>query len=356
MHRLSAAVAVTALATSGARKVETLCKLDTDADAIEDWKEVTLDGDTVLVTGGDSGLGYALAGSLAKRGATVVIVGHNALKTQAAAQNITRDARAAGSKGTAEGFQADFSTFDAVRGFAKEFTAKYSSLKLLFNNAGVAPGILTGGANITAAPTGYESVFQINYLSPFLLTELLLPTMRKTEGARIINTGSTAHYTSCNAIGAPDDCLKDLTYLEGNMKMMPPFGMTYGVSKMANIQHAAGLAQRETKVQAFSVCPGLVSTGLTDKDANWTMECQMMVDMFDVHQGQYCPYTALQGAAVLATSAFAATQNGQWYQRYENCSNTRPVQEHGFTPDLVNAFYENTLKLVGLSGEDSILV
>merc|ERR1712050_483039 len=134
------------------------------------------------------------------------------------------------------------------------------------NNAGI-----SGSGNaVRKTQDGFEEVFEVNYLGHFLLTELMLPTLRRTaaqgEPARIVNTASTA-------VGAPKDCFKDWSYLPTPTDLKPIVyngtaynASTYGISKFAQIQHAAELADREAanNVQAFSLCPGLVVTGMTN--------------------------------------------------------------------------------------------
>merc|ERR1712190_130040 len=118
---------------------------------------------------------------------------------------------------------------------------------------------------------GFESVFETDYLGHFLLTELLLPTLRSSHPARVVNVASSAHETACAAECAPEDCFKDWTYIPTPVSnctpprfIQPPF-TTYGAAKFFNIMHAKALAQREVKhgVEAFSINPGFVATEAT---------------------------------------------------------------------------------------------
>ena len=80
----------------------------------------------------------------------------------------------------------DLSSFESVRAFAKLINETEERLDILVNNAGL-------GGNYRLTEDGYESVFQVNYLSHFLLTLLLLDKMKKSAPSRIVNVSSQAH-------------------------------------------------------------------------------------------------------------------------------------------------------------------
>merc|ERR1712048_1301464 len=127
--------------------------------------------------------------------------------------------------------QIDLGSLESVRKFVAKFVNKFQVLNYLFNNAGI---IANGETD-----DGFEIGFQIDYLGHFLLTELLLPTLRKNKGigpSKVVHTTSIGHYLACKMIGVMDkDCLKDWTYLPP-----PPtkYGITLGIAKFAQIQHA----------------------------------------------------------------------------------------------------------------------
>ena len=84
---------------------------------------------------------------------------------------------------------ADFSALADVRKLAEEFKKKHDRLHLLVNNA----GLLLGKRIVT--PDGLEATFAVNYLSHFLLTFLLLDTLKASAPSRIVNVSSSAHYS-----------------------------------------------------------------------------------------------------------------------------------------------------------------
>lgn len=142
---------------------------------------VCLMGKTVLITGGNSGLGLELAKSLATRGGNIVIAdkddASSTVKTlikETHNPNIFYE-------------NVDFASFKSVRAFAREFKSKFDKLHILINNAGV-------GNLPLITEDGFEGTTQVNYLSHFLLTHLLLDLLLKSGPSRIIYTSSLAAY------------------------------------------------------------------------------------------------------------------------------------------------------------------
>ena len=136
-----------------------------------------------LVTGSTSGLGRELALRLGARGHHVIVHGRNAERGAEVVEAIN-DA----GPGSARFYRADFASLEAVRGFAETLLADYGRIDILINNAGF------GSAPDERLLTedGHEYRFQVNYLSPFLLTHLLLPRIRESAPARIVNVSSGA--------------------------------------------------------------------------------------------------------------------------------------------------------------------
>lgn len=135
---------------------------------------------TILVTGSTDGIGKLTALRLADKGVQVIIHGRNAEKVNKAVIEIK------GKSGSQKikGFTADFSSLKEVRKFAGELKKDYKQIDVLINNAGV------GFADERYSKDGYELRFAVNYLAPFLLTNLLLPEIKKAAPSRIVNVSS----------------------------------------------------------------------------------------------------------------------------------------------------------------------
>ncbi|HEY2375904.1 MAG TPA: SDR family NAD(P)-dependent oxidoreductase [Gemmatimonadaceae bacterium] len=177
-----------------------------------------------LVTGASRGIGQATAAELARRGATVVTVGRDAHSTIAC----------------------DLASFASIRSAAEEINARFPRIQLLVNNAGVQH------LRRTLSGDGLEATLTVNHLAPFLLTHLLLPSLRAGSPSRVVTISS-----SLARWGKIDfDDLQSEHHYNGTR--------AYLQSKLANIMFTASLAERleNTGVSAVCVYPGLVMTDL----------------------------------------------------------------------------------------------
>ena len=184
-------------------------------------------GKTVVVTGANSGIGWAAAREFARRGARVGLVGRDQARLAGVVAELPG----------ARGFQADFASLHSVRALAAQLAEAYPSIDVLCNNA---------GAIVQARQStvdGHERTMQTNHLAPFLLTNLL---RERLAGGRVVNTASDAHEG-----GHLDPARLDSP---GGYR---PFTV-YGTSKQANILFAAEAARRWPEILSFSYHPGVV--------------------------------------------------------------------------------------------------
>lgn len=188
---------------------------------------------TILITGASDGLGAVAARQLAAQGERILLVGRSPEKTANIASELG-----------AEYFIADFTKLDEVRRLAEDVNARVSRIDVLANNAG---GIF-GQRSITA--DGFEKTFQINHLAPFLLTHLLLDSLRAAQGS-VVNTSSIA----ARLYGKLD--LDDLSNERGYTA-----NKAYGDAKLANILFAQGIkANYESQgISSVAFHPGVVAT------------------------------------------------------------------------------------------------
>lgn len=139
---------------------------------------------TVLITGSTDGIGKRAALGLASMGAGVLVHGRSRSKGEATVREIEM---ATGSNKLAY-HNADLSSLAEVRRLADEVAGQHPRLDVLVNNAGIGSG--GRGARREVSVDGYELRFAVNYLAPFLLTHLLLPTLRRSAPSRIVNVSS----------------------------------------------------------------------------------------------------------------------------------------------------------------------
>ena len=141
-------------------------------------------GKTALVTGSTDGLGRVVAKELGALGATVIVHGRNRER----GAEVVSEIEAEGS-GSAVFYRSDFASLDDVRRLADTVLERHDRLDVLINNA----GIWTDGSDTRrTSADGHELVFAVNYLAGFLLTHRLLPLIRRSAPARIVNVSSLA--------------------------------------------------------------------------------------------------------------------------------------------------------------------
>jgi NAD(P)-dependent dehydrogenase (short-subunit alcohol dehydrogenase family) len=140
----------------------------------------------ILITGATDGLGKGVALALAKQGATLLLHGRSREKLDVVCQEIEAETR----NGKLQPYLADLSSLKEVRALAEKLLAEQPHLDQLINNAAVGAGDREKARQRELSADGYELRFAVNYLAPFLLTQLLLPLLRKADSARIINVSS----------------------------------------------------------------------------------------------------------------------------------------------------------------------
>uniref|UniRef100_A0A8C5RXB0 Uncharacterized protein n=1 Tax=Laticauda laticaudata TaxID=8630 RepID=A0A8C5RXB0_LATLA len=204
-----------------------------------------------LFLGGNSGIGKATAVDLARRGARVILACRDKAKGESAVYDIRRVSKARPFLSCFESGNSevilmilDLASLNSVRAFAQSFLASEPRLDILINNAGVFQAGQTAD--------GFDLAFQVNHLSHFLLTHLLLDQLKCCAPSRIVILSSSAHTSAKFNFGT----------LKKPNKWMMKGAESYCNSKLANILHARELAKRleGTNVTCYVVHPGDVNT------------------------------------------------------------------------------------------------
>jgi NAD(P)-dependent dehydrogenase (short-subunit alcohol dehydrogenase family) len=146
-----------------------------------------MDGKTVLVTGSTDGVGRYVAAKLAADGANVLIHGRDRDRAKSLADQIKRQGRR-----EAIFYHADLSSLAGARQLADAVRADHKRLDVFVSNAGI--GSRTEGAERRTGADGYELRFAVNYLSGFLLAQLLLPLLKASAPSRIVNVASLGQH------------------------------------------------------------------------------------------------------------------------------------------------------------------
>lgn len=190
---------------------------------------------TIVLTGASDGIGAAAARQLASSGHRLLLVGRSIEKTTAIAQQTG-----------AEHFIADFARLDDVRTLAQQIADRVGDggIDVLANNAG---GIF---GDRTPTVDGFEKTIQVNHLAPFLLTNLLMPQLRKADAA-VINTSSVGHRIFGHI---------DVDDLDNRKKYSA--NKAYGDAKLANVLFTKSLHTKfhPEGLSAVAFHPGVVRT------------------------------------------------------------------------------------------------
>ena len=205
--------------------------------------EKDLSNKTYIVTGTTSGIGLELVTQLARQSATVICASRNLEKLKITTQKISKQT----SNSKIFYMHLDLTSLESVRNFVKNYFDKFSNLDGLVNNAAV----MFPSEERTI--DGNELQFSTNFLGHFLLTELLLPLLKKSQASRIIHTSSVMHEK-----GHID--LKDLNFEKRKYNRFE----AYYQSKLAQILYSRHQAKllNDTEVTVVSIHPGWVQTPL----------------------------------------------------------------------------------------------
>jgi len=203
-----------------------------------------LAGQTIIVTGGNSGIGYEAALQFARHNADTILACRSLEKANEAAKQIV----AAHPRAKVEVMELDLSSLASIRRFADAFHNSHRSLRALVNNAGVM------ALPYRKTEDGFEMQFGTNHLGHFALTGLLLDTLLATPAARVVNVSSGAHRMGRIRFD-------DLDWKRGYYKWF-----AYGQSKLANLLFTYELQRRAdaagAKLLAVGCHPGYAATNL----------------------------------------------------------------------------------------------
>ena len=204
-----------------------------------------MSGTVCMVTGATAGIGLVTARELAAKGARVVAVGRDEQKGKRVVSQIQRET----GNPEVDLMLADLSLMAQVRRLAERFRNSYSRLDVLVNNA--------GGSFIRRRETeeGLELTFALNYLSPFLLTNLLLDTLKSSALARIVNVASDMHRSA------------ELRFEDLQLERGYNIRRAYAESKLALVTFTFHLARclEGTGVTSNALHPGFVATEIWEK-------------------------------------------------------------------------------------------
>lgn len=282
---------------------------------------VSLAGRTCLVTGATSGIGQEIAVGLAQMGATVGVVCRDRARGEATRADILRRT------GTdVLLFDADLASQASIRALAADVAQRLPALHVLVNNAGV--------VNMQHSTTvdGIETVFAVNHLAPFLLTNLLLETLRASAPARVVTVASDAHKF------VKGIAFDDLGFEQQGYRWM----RVYGQSKLGNVLFTAELGRRLAGSGVTATClhPGAVGTRLGQNNGRLsTFITRMLRPFFRT------PAQGADTAVFLASAPEGETGNGGYFVDRKQ----RRASKAGEDRALAARLWDVSARLTGLA-------
>ncbi|OMC54291.1 hypothetical protein A5747_17515 [Mycobacterium sp. IS-836] len=249
-----------------------------------------MDKPICLITGATDGIGKVSATALAARGYAVVLAARN----EAKAASVTREIVASTGNHDVDYLTADLRSLAQQQRLADTFAVRYPRLDVLINNAGI---VMT---RRTLTEDGYETTFQVNYLSQFYLTHLLLDELKRSRQGRIVNLSSSVY-----RVGKfePDN-------LQGEQRFSAL--RAYAASKLLVLLFTIELAHRlaSTRITANAAHPGIVRTPMMRHAPGALRAMSYAALPFSIS-----PDKGAATSVDLASSARRAQHSGQYFAR-----------------------------------------
>ena len=203
-----------------------------------------LSGKTMIVTGGNSGLGFEAVKSLSAKGSEVILACRSIKKGESARKEILEEY----SDAQINVMALDLSDLESIHSFAKKIDEKYEKMDVLLNNAGIF-------CPYQKTKDGFEMQIGVNHLGHFALTGLLLPLLKNMPGSRVVNVSSLGH-----TYGKMD--FDDFMFENKKYSIIKAYGNT----KLANLLFTYELQRRFEKSNinciAVAAHPGLSKSNL----------------------------------------------------------------------------------------------
>jgi NAD(P)-dependent dehydrogenase (short-subunit alcohol dehydrogenase family) len=277
-----------------------------------------MDGKTVVLTGANTGIGKQTTLELAKRGARVVMACRDVGRGESARGEILA---ATDGRGELEVRQIDLSSFESVRSFAEKANADLARIDVLINNAGIFP------QKAWKTVDGFEAQFGVNYLGPFLLTNLLLDKLKASAPSRIVNLTSMLHTKGT----------LDFESFRGEKPYKA--SVAYNQSKLANLVFSNELSRRlaGTGVTSNAVHPGAISTEIT-RELPWIARKLIGFVFKGVAFGA-------KGPLLVATDPTLADVSGRYWKE---TAETAPSEE-ALDPAVGSRLWDESAQFCGLA-------
>src|SRR6202047_4642366 len=281
-----------------------------------------MQGKTVVITGGTSGIGEIATQRLAQMGARIVLIARSKARGRVALARLNERSR-----GLAHTVHyADLTRISEMKRVAAEITSQEQRIDVLINNAGA----IFASRRLTE--DGLECTFALNHIAYFVVTDGLRETLLVSAPARIINTASAAHK------GARLD-FDDLQLAKGFGPMK-----AYGRSKLCNILFTRELARRlkGTGVTANCLHPGFVATRIGDESDGLISRFAWLAKLFAIS-----PEQGAETIVYLTSSPAVAETTGKYFYHRKAIAPSPAAQDD----KAATVLWERSAALAGLKAE-----
>jgi NAD(P)-dependent dehydrogenase (short-subunit alcohol dehydrogenase family) len=275
--------------------------------------DTTMAGKTVVITGGNAGVGKETAVGLARQGAHVVFTARDATR----GADALADIRDRSGSDAVEVMSLDLASFASIHGFSEQLLSSHDRIDVLINNA----GLVQQQRSLTE--DGFETTFGVNHLGTFLLTSLLLDRLRASAPSRVLVVSSHAH----KHVGAGldfDDLQSERSYKAFRV---------YGKTKLANIYFTRELARRvdPAEVTVNALHPGFVASRFgRDGDGGRMGELGMLI----ARPAAISPEKGARTSIWLASSPEVADTTGGYFYKCKPSTPSKLAQDDAIAARL----------------------
>ncbi|XP_060849468.1 retinol dehydrogenase 12-like isoform X2 [Rhopalosiphum padi] len=292
---------------------------------------VRLDGKTTIITGANTGIGKVTAKQFYTLGAKVILACRNVGKAEQAISDIMAEVKDGG-LGQLVVEELDLASFVSIKRCAKRILQNEKQIHVLVNNAGV----MTCPKGKTQ--DGFETQFGVNHLGHFLFTSLLLPRIRNSTPARIINVSSMAHARGSINF---EDINSDKNYSAI---------AAYSQSKLANVLFSKELARKleGTRVHVYSLHPGIVNTELARTVDQVYFPGTWLLGRVILFPWVKTPEQGAQTTLHCSIDEKAGEETGLYYS---DCKVKEPSAS-AKDPELAKKLWVKSMEMVGLNDYD----
>lgn len=279
-------------------------------------------GKVCIVTGANSGIGKATAKGLAALDAEVIMVCRSKNRGEAAKSEIVQETK----NERVILMVTDLFLQNQVRGLAEEIEDRYTAVHVLVNNAGTYRTVRS------TTEEGMESTFAVNYLAPFLLTNLLLDRLKAGAPSRIVNVAGAYHRKATMHF---DDLMSENDYTGSKANNR---------SKLALILFTYELSRRLEGSGVSTNClhPGAVATGLVEKDPDLPRFSRAAYKLFK--QFGSSPEKGAETSIYLASSPEVEGVTGRYFEKMKE----KESSEESYDIKVAQQLWDISLKLTGL--------